>query len=59
MTEERQGRLDEREDDLLIRFLAKTKSGEYAIIDESYLSYMRIEAQAMDIDDKEYYCSTG
>jgi len=59
MAEERQDGLEEQEDDLLIRFLAKTKSGEYAIIDESYLSYLRIEAQAMDIEDREYYCSTG
>ena len=59
MAEERHDGPDGGEADLLIRFLAKTKSGEYAIIDENYLSYLRIEAQAMDIEDREYYCSTG
>jgi hypothetical protein len=58
MAEETTGK-SEMGEDLLLTFLAQTKEGKYAVIDERYLSNIRMEAQAMIIDDMEYYCSTG
>jgi hypothetical protein len=49
----------ETEEDLLLTFLAQTREGKYAVIDERSLSNLRIAAHAITTNDSEYYCSTS
>ena len=47
------------EGSILLSFISKTRSGEYAIIEESSLPYSRItqERESIEIFDDEYYYS--
>jgi hypothetical protein len=45
------------EEDLLLTFLARTRDGAYAVLDECPLSNLRIAAYSVITDDVEYYCS--
>jgi hypothetical protein len=49
----------ETDEDLLLTFLAQTREGKYAVIDERFLSDLRIAAYAVITNDSEYYCSTS
>jgi len=46
-----------KEADILIAFLKRTREGEYALIEESSLPYVRIKAEteSVEIYEEEYY----
>lgn len=46
---------DSSELEVLITFLQRTKDGDYAVIEESSLEYVRFELRREDFDDCEQY----
>jgi hypothetical protein len=58
MTESR-GIMLEAGENILLTFLAKTKEGQYAVVDERPLSNLRANAYTIITNDTEYYHSTS